>query len=247
MHGPYGAALKFFVTFEVDLDRDDPPEGYCTRHVVRSEPFALSVSAKSNFRKFLNRWFPRALTDEECTDFDTEDLIGRPAQLTVGHEEGKEDRVYARILVCQPYKGNDPLEPSGTYTREKDRQDDDGRGGRAAAGKPGKAAFKSTSGAGPAKSDKVPTPAEIAKDPGKVRVHLGKLKDQELRDLSREDIELLIERFLERDFPKLSKPTAADVRLKLALEAYKKKFAREDAAAESGEADEGGPADPTDY
>jgi hypothetical protein len=243
MSGPFGTEMKFFITFEVDMDRENPPENWCTRHTVRTQPLAVTTGKKSNLRKFLNQWFGAGvLSEDNFNHFDTETLLGRPAYVMV-EQEKKEDKTYARLVICTAHKGKDPLKPSGTYTRDKDREDGDGHGGgggQAAGGKSSKGStFRSSSGAGPKKTDRVPTPAEIAANPAEIKVHVGKCKNQELRNLEREDIERLIERFLIRDFPALEKPTAADIRLKLALQAYVKKFAREDAAGEGSGGDEG--------
>ena len=65
-------------------------------------------------------------------EFDTETLIGKPAQLVVVHEH-KEGQVYANIAACTADRSGEPLKPSGKFTRAKDRVKDgqqNGSGGQ---------------------------------------------------------------------------------------------------------------------
>jgi len=235
MHSQFGDELKFFIVFEIDLARENPPEGWCRRHTIRTAPIALTTGRKSNLRKFIVQWFGEDVASVDFAKLDTEILIGRPAEILVGHEK-KESVTYAKILACVPYEGEEPLKPSGTYVREKDRTDKGGHGPAAAgAGQAGKGStYRPASGAEPAKPDRVMTDAEILASPGDVKVPFGKLNGQELRDLSKGDVQNLIERFLWRDLLTIEKPTAAQRRLKLALEVYEKRWGMVQAGAAAG-------------
>src|SRR5688572_19399201 len=112
----YGEREVFKIVFEVDADRDDG-----SRFCVWSNSFTPSVNEKANLRKFLRGWFGRDLTKTELEEFDTETLLGKPAQLVVVHQH-KDGEVYANIAACTPDKSGDPLKPSGKFIRTKDRQ-----------------------------------------------------------------------------------------------------------------------------
>ena len=77
----------------------------------------LGIAGYAAYRSPLVRsWFGRDLMESEMAEFDTETLIGKPAQLVVVHEH-KEGQVYANIAACLPHKSPDGsgLKPSGTF------------------------------------------------------------------------------------------------------------------------------------
>src|SRR5512137_576735 len=111
----FGERDVFKLVLEVDLLKEDG-----TPYCVWSHNFTPSLNEKANFRKFLRAWFGRDLMESEMAEFDTETLIGKPAQVVVVHEH-KEGQVYANIAACTPDKSGSPLEPSGKFTRRKDR------------------------------------------------------------------------------------------------------------------------------
>src|SRR5436305_15099187 len=78
----YGERNVFKIVFEVDKEREDG-----SRFAVWSTKFTPTLNDKSSLRKFLRGWFGRELRKEELSDFETEALIGRPAQLVVVHQE----------------------------------------------------------------------------------------------------------------------------------------------------------------
>ena len=84
------------VVFEVDLDREDG-----SRYCVWSRNITPTLNEKSNLRKLVRGWFGRDLTKAELEDFDTESLIGKPAQLVVVQEH-KDGETYANIMACVP-------------------------------------------------------------------------------------------------------------------------------------------------
>jgi hypothetical protein len=77
----YGERDVFKLVFEVDATKEDG-----SRPCVWSHNFTPSLNEKANFRKFLRAWFGRDLMESEMAEFDTETLIGKPAQLVVVHE-----------------------------------------------------------------------------------------------------------------------------------------------------------------
>src|SRR6516164_7064030 len=111
----FGERDVFKLVFEVDMAKEDG-----SRPCVWSHNFTPSLNEKANLRKFLRSWFGRDLMESEMAEFDTETLIGKPAQLVVVHEH-KEGQVFANIAACTPDKSGAALKPSGKFTRRKDR------------------------------------------------------------------------------------------------------------------------------
>jgi len=197
----FGARQVFKIVFEVDLTLEDGK-----RACVWSNNFTPSLHEKSNLRKFLRQWFGRDLTDEELESFDTESLIGKPAMLVVIHDF-KDHTTYANIASCTPDKSGSPLLPSGKFIRKQDR---------AAAG------VASSNGS----YHRTAAPAAGAEpvDYAAVKVHVGKCKGLELRDLSPEQVKALIDHWLPTAKAN-AKPTADDKRLIAALDVYSKNTA----------------------
>lgn len=200
----FGEKEVFRLVFETDA----PARADGSRQCVWSRGFTPSLNEKANLRKFLRQWFGRDLTAAEETEFDTETLIGRSAKVYVQHEEVGE-KTYANISACLPYKGTDPLQPSGKFVRKKDRKE-------------GAAQGEGASYRGAAKPSE-PTPeaeavdgTQAGADWTRVKVHVGKHAGVELRDLDAEAIEKLIKNWL----PKVDreKASADDKRLAAALE-----------------------------
>ena len=152
--------------------------------------------------------------ESEMAEFDTETLIGKPAQLVVVHEH-KDGQVYANIAACTPDKSGAPLTASGKFTRRKDRQDAGGAAGGESSG--GGGGYRRAEGAG----------GSNGTDHGAVKVHVGKYTGIELRDLNPEAVQALVEKWLPTAKAN-AKPTADDKRLIAALEWWAS--ARESAA-----------------
>ncbi len=201
----FGERDVFKLVFEVDLDREDG-----SRFCVWTHNFTPSLNEKANFRKFLRSWFGRDLMESEMAEFDTETLIGKPAQLVVVHEH-KEGQIYANIAACTPDKSGAPLKASGKFTRRKDRQAEPGSNGADAqeAGNGGGGSYRRASAFAEATADKP--------DHGAVKVHVGKYTGIELRDLNPEAVQALVDKWLPTAKAN-AKPTADDKRLVGALE-----------------------------
>jgi len=186
----FGPKDKFRFVYETGQTKDD-----CTPWCVWSAPFTPSYHENSALRPFLRKWLGRELTAEELKTFDTEDMLGKTAHITVIHEHS-DGEVYANIALIQPDKSAEPLKPSGKFVRMKDRPPKDGNGYRRAE--------QASGGNG---------------DLGATKIHVGKCKGLEVRDLSPEQVGALIGHWLPAAKAN-AKPSADDRRLIAALEAW---------------------------
>ncbi|HOX59362.1 MAG TPA: hypothetical protein P5205_19530 [Candidatus Paceibacterota bacterium] len=200
----FGERDVFKLVFEVDLLKTDG-----SRYCVWSKNFTPSTNEKANFRKFVRGWFGRDLTRAELEDFDTECLIGKPAQLVVVQEH-KDGETYANIVACTPDKSGEPLKPSGKYVRVKDRPPRDS-GQRSEGG--GQSGYRRAEQPGSEVGGQRP---EVS-DHAAVKIHVGRCKGLELRDLAPEQVQALVEKWLPTAKAN-AKPTADDRRLMAALE-----------------------------
>lgn len=191
---PFGKKEKFNIVFETEALREDG-----TRFCVWSSGFTVSLNEKASLRKFLKSWLGRDLTAAEQKEFDTESLIGRPAHVTIVHNDAQDGRVFANIALIRPDKSPSPLKPSGKFVRKQDR-----------APKDADSNYK-----------RVATPAsespQAADDWRFVKVHVGKHQGVELCDLDREAVCSLHENWLPRA-KVMDKPLKADRDLMAALE-----------------------------
>jgi hypothetical protein len=207
----YGVKQKFKFAFEIELQDDsrDPVQPW----VVFTKPMVPSLHEKAALTKFLKDWFGRKLTDQENKSLDLESLIGRPASLVIGHEQSADgSKTYANIKLIMAHKAGEPLPASGLWVRLQDRPAKDGAEGKAAPAT-GDSSFRKTSGGGQPATD----------DPSKVKVHVGKHKGIELRELTEESITSLIEHWLPKARAEV-KQTADDKRLINGLTWYQAKF-----------------------
>ena len=188
----FGPKEKFRFVFEIGETKE---EG--SRWCVWSAPFTPTYHENSALRPFLRKWMGRELTPDEIKDFDTENLLGRPAHITVIHEHS-DGEIYANIALIQPDKSATPLKPSGKFVRVKDRQ----------AAPAGQGGYR-----------RAEQPAADGGDLGATKIHVGKCKGLEVRDLSPEQVGALIANWLPTAKAN-AKPTADDKRLIAALEAW---------------------------
>ncbi|MEI6074428.1 MAG: hypothetical protein WCS94_02565 [Verrucomicrobiota bacterium] len=191
----YGPKEKFRFVFEIGETKDDG-----SRWCVWSAPFTPSYHENSALRPFLRKWMGRELSPAEIAKFDTEDLLGRPAHLTVIHEHS-EGEVYANIALITPDKSAEPLTPSGKFVRMKDRPPKDGQAAPA-----GNSGYRRAEPTGDTGGDLLAT-----------KIHVGKCKGLEVRDLSPEQVGALVTNWLPAAKAN-AKPTADDKRLIAALE-----------------------------
>jgi len=184
---------------------------------VWSRNFTPSLNEKANLRKFLRGWFGRDLTEAELADFDTESLLGKAAQLVVVHEH-RDGETYANIVACTPDKSGEPLTPTGKFVRAKDRPPKtEGGGQRPEDGgqRPAGGGYRRAEQPSDAKG------VEGGPDHAAVKIHVGKCKGLELRDLAPDQVRAIVERWLPTAKAN-AKPTADDRRLMAALEWWEK-------------------------
>jgi len=196
----FGEQEVFRLVFETDAD----PREDGSRQCCWSRGFTPSLNEKANFRKFLRQWNGRDLTAAEETEFDTEELLGKTAQVVITHEVSG-DNTYANIVACTACKGKG-LEPSGKFTRKKDRE-----------AKGEEASYRGAAKPTEKQADAKPVDDTAAgEDWSKVRVHVGKHSGVELRDLDSDAITKLVTNWLPVH-EQNKKPTADDKRLASAL------------------------------
>src|SRR6478609_4513058 len=193
----YGPKDKFRCVFEIGETKDDG-----TPWCVWSAPFTPSYHENAALRPFLRKWLGRELSPEEIKNFDTEELLGRAAHITVIHEHS-DGEVYANIALIQPDKSAQPLKPSGKFVRMKDRQ----------------AAPAGNSAGGHGGYRRAEPAGDNSGDLGATKIHVGKCKGLEVRDLSPEQVGALVENWLPTAKAN-AKPTADDKRLIAALESW---------------------------
>jgi hypothetical protein len=194
----FGAKEKFRFVFEIGETKDDG-----TPWCVWSAPFTPSYHENSALRPFLRKWMGRELSPAEVEKFDLEELVGRAAHITVIHEHS-DGEIYANIALITPDKSAEPLKPSGKYVRMKDRPAAPAGNGAGA------------QGGGYRRAEQ---PAADAADLGATKIHVGKCKGLEVRDLSPEQVGALIANWLPAAKAN-AKPTADDKRLIAALESW---------------------------
>jgi hypothetical protein len=142
----------------------------------------------------------RELSPAEVEKFDLEEMVGRPAHITVIHEHS-DGEVYANIALITPDKSAEPLQPSGKFIRMKDRPPKDGAGAQGGGYR------------------RVESAADTSADLGATKIHVGKCKGLEVRDLSPEQVGALIANWMPTAKAN-AKPTADDKRLIAALESW---------------------------
>ena len=193
----YGPKEKFRFVFETGETKDDG-----TPWCVWSAPFTPSYHENSALRPFLRKWMGRELSPAEVEKFDLEEMVGRPAHITVIHEHS-EGEVYANIALITPDKSAEPLTPSGKFVRMKDRP-----------------AAPAGNGAGAQGGYRRAEPAaDTGGDLLATKIHVGKCKGLDVRDLSPEQVGALVANWLPTAKAN-AKPTADDRRLIAALEAW---------------------------
>ena len=191
----YGPKEKFRFVFEIGETKDDG-----TRWCVWSAPFTPSYHENSALRPFLKKWMGRELSPAEVEKFDVDELVGRSAHITVIHEHS-DGEVYANIALITPDKSAEPLKASGKFVRMKDRPPKDGAGSQ---------------GGGYRRAEPA---ADTSADLGATKIHVGKCKGLEVRDLSPEQVGALVANWLPAAKAN-AKPTADDKRLIAALESW---------------------------
>ena len=90
--------------------------------MMAAKSYTKSLAPNSNLRAMLRSWLGREMSEQELNNFDTDDLIGRPAQvLVVSYVKDGESRVYVKE-VRKPLEDKQ-LKPSGEFIQMKDRDE----------------------------------------------------------------------------------------------------------------------------
>jgi hypothetical protein len=211
----FGVREEFRLVFETDApERNDQ-----TRQCIWSRGFTPSLHEKASFRKFLRQWQGRDLTKEEENDLDTESFVGISANLVIAHEQGDNGEVYANIIACTPYRGNDPLVPSGKFIRKKDKKEE-GEANGEQAGYRRAASAETEVPKGEAVDD-----TQAGANWPHVKVHVGNHQGVEVCDLDPAALERLLSKWLPI-YHSNPRPTADDKRLAAALLEAKKHLAQ---------------------
>ena len=87
-----------------------------------AKSYTKSLGLNSPLRTMLCSWLGGEMSEQEIDDIDTDDLIGRPAQvLVVSYVKDGESRVYVKE-VRKPLEDKQ-LKPSGEFIQMKDRDE----------------------------------------------------------------------------------------------------------------------------
>ncbi len=90
--------------------------------MMAAKSYTKSLAPNSNLRAMLRSWLGREMSEQELNKFETDDLIGRPAQvLVVSYVKDGESRVYVKE-VRKPLEDKQ-LKPSGEFIQMKDRDE----------------------------------------------------------------------------------------------------------------------------
>jgi hypothetical protein len=165
---PYGPKKLFKIGFEVKITRDDG-----SPHTVYSKPLARNSDRRSALTDLLKSWYRKpSLEPAWWLKFDTEDLIGRTAELVVVHKD-VDGKTYANIMQPMPDLSDSPLRTSGRNPRMRDRQKDTSNG-----------AYQSTSS----------TPQLDGRSD--LIVHVGRWKGRPLKGLTPDQVQALVDIWL---------------------------------------------------
>ena len=90
--------------------------------MMAAKSYTKSLAPNSNLRAMLRSWLGREMSEQELNKFETDDLIGRPAQVLVtSYKKHGESRVYVEE-VRKPLEDKQ-LKPSGEFIQMKDRDE----------------------------------------------------------------------------------------------------------------------------
>ena len=112
----WGSKHKCRIVWEIAAPMDDG------RPFTIGKTYTVSLHEKSSLYKDLKGWRGRAFTADELRGFDLENVVGKPCQLVVVHED-KDGSTYGNITAVMKADAKNQLKPSGRYTRAKDRND----------------------------------------------------------------------------------------------------------------------------
>lgn len=104
----FGVQHQVYINWELDAKRDD---GKPYTIGTKMQP---SLHKKANFRKLIESWFGKRLTEEQARQgFDCMKLLGQGCQIQVMHKTMPDGRVFANVgNVIKLGTGMKPLAPS---------------------------------------------------------------------------------------------------------------------------------------
>lgn len=116
--GNFGPKRQLCLLWELDCKKDDG------KNFVVSRRYGLSLHPKAEFRKLLESWSGRKVTqEEEDNGFDAAKLLGRPCALQIIHNSSN-GNTYANVgSVTKLMKGMNPMKPTvvpSSYSVEDD-------------------------------------------------------------------------------------------------------------------------------
>lgn len=89
--------------------------------------YNATLTEGSNLRNMLEGWRGRAFTAEELAGFDLEKVVGVGGLVSIAHNEGKNGKTYANVSNVAPLmRDMQTPQPTGHYTRVKDREPEAG-------------------------------------------------------------------------------------------------------------------------
>lgn len=105
----FGKKQQIMLLWELDCQQDNG------KNYVVSRTYGLSIHAKAEFRKVVESWAGRKLTQaEEENGFDAAKLLGQPCALQVIHNDSG-GNTYANVgSVTKLMKGTQPMKPQNT-------------------------------------------------------------------------------------------------------------------------------------
>jgi hypothetical protein len=112
----WGSKHKCRIVWEIAAPMDDG------RPFTIGKTYTVSLHEKSSLYKDLKGWRGRAFTADELRGFDLENVVGKPCQLVVAHND-VDGTTYANVQAILKADVKNQLKPSGKYVRAKDRTD----------------------------------------------------------------------------------------------------------------------------
>jgi len=83
-----------------------------------SRRFTASMYERAGLRLFLEAWRGKRFSDAEASEFDTDDIVGKGALLTIQQKEGR-NRTFTDIVAAAPLpKGMEAPDPDTPVTDE---------------------------------------------------------------------------------------------------------------------------------
>ena len=92
---------KLRITWELPTELHKFKDGEDEKPFVISQEYTHSMGKKSNLRPITEQIIGASLLDDEAFNFDHDELLGKPCQITIIHED-KETGTYAKVSSISP-------------------------------------------------------------------------------------------------------------------------------------------------